>query len=642
MPLPPITAHIVGTHPVLNHNDIRRLLERVLVGHADLQDSLVDARVLSGGFSGSAVLLVIVEEVGSFIVKCGPQESIEREVSNRNGLDGSGEWLVEQGFDSSFGPVQVELGSRTEYWSAMCYAYFGAQTYSEIGLTVDVAEYVRAFVEGGERAPTPDSLRSCFDKVVDWLTRSVEPRDAARGRRFTSFLPPIAWEGGVHSALMIASELCPDLDELRDFRAWYEDESTAVHASVPDQRRIHGDARLANILVHRVNAEVRFIDFGNARRGHLYEDLARFELDLVLNMAERFDDGTLVQDSLADVFAWCLRKDLGLNDLEPGSSQSLKALRHWRQAMSRPPATAAGASGAAAMYRWFLLAECLRRLRWVATNGPDAAGVDAASVLRLICTLRASISTTAEPFAVAAPSAGLRTLHCAAVYVPARGRERSVNKQRNRAKTLALEMAGERLWTVRVLAETGFSYLAHRGALEEPVHDLLARGGRLEIVICNPYFVEAVGISASYGDGRHEPPLDADGLLNTELASRLRSSLTGYAELRSAHPNQIELRFAHFGIAATMLLTEDMYFFEPYLRNDRRRSGGLVFDTFEMQFRSAGTHIRSLLSGTFDFHWRHSEHVHEAAQLEEKWRPILDRVSGLWQSSTPPHPPSLS
>jgi hypothetical protein len=285
------------------------------------------------------------------------------------------------------------------------------------------------------------------------------------------------------------------------------------------------------------------------------------------------------------------------------------------------------------MYRWFLLVECLRRLRWIADNGPVAAGVDAPSLLNLIGALRRRLSgdqrqTGLVPLAT--PSDGLRVLSCDAVFVPSHGRERSVNEKRNAAKARAVADAAKKTATVRVLAETGYSFLADRGILHSHVRDLLEAGGSLQVVVSNPSFVESFGISASYLEDSVDGIWHEDVELVDDLRFKFGASFEGLQHLKNRYGRLVEARIARFGIGSTMLITQDVAFFEPYFRSMRRRRQEVLFDTFEFEFLMNSPHIRTLIHETFDFHWRNSNAVEDMKTLEERWRAARKIVFRTW------------
>jgi Phosphotransferase enzyme family len=634
---------VIGKHSELTAGDVRRLVHLV-VGDQPRDDSRssasVDVRVLQGGYSGLLVALVYAPRRGLFILKGGPTDEIRLEHENRAAFLGSAdEWLVNNELDGIYGPVDVEIRDQSESWSAMAYRYIGSRTYRELADYSEFGAFLQSFVRppSAEGSPPERTVRACLYKVASLLAHNTDLQNEEEGRALVDYLPDVDWERDINASLTTAAALWSDIEDLRDFRAWYTEAAAAVRvAPVADRRLIHGDAHLANILVNSVRAEVDLIDFGKGRQAHVFEDLARFEVDLILHTTPRHShSGALVQDELLETVNLVGDDDFALRD-SPEEERHRRCLRMWRQELC---AVLRGTSlpGAAMMYRWFLLSECLKRIRWVTNNGPVAAGVDMLSLLRMITALRrmldghryapeAVISTTAE---------ALTLLRCTAAYVPMHGHELLTNEKRNRAKEAALHASAARGASVRIIAETGYSYLATRGVFNPRIKRLLAAGASLQMVICNPYFLEAYGISASYDpDGRRLGAVVPDRLdLHADLARKFEASLRGYEILREEYKSLVEVRFARFGIGATVLLSEQAYFFEPYFHASRSRRERVLFDTFELQFEPGGLHMKRLLDETFSFHWNNADAITDVSQLEERCRRARTTVFDAWQGT---------
>lgn len=632
---------VIGKHSELTAGDVRRLVHLVVGDQPPDQSkagATVDVRVLQGGYSGLLVALVYAPGRGLFILKAGPTDEIRQEHENRVAFLGSAdEWLVSNQLDSIYGPVEVEIRDHSESWSAMAYRYIGSRTYRELADYSEFGGFLRSFAlpQAAESAPPERTVRACLYKVASLLVRNADLQHEEEGRALVDYLPDVDWERDINACLATAAALWSDIEDLRDFRGWYTEAAAAVRvAPVADRRQIHGDAHLANILVNSVRAEVDLIDFGKGRQAHVFEDLARFEIDLILHTTPRHShNDMLVQDELLETVKLVGDDDFALRD-SPEEPLHRSCLRMWRQELC---AVLRGTSlpGAAMMYRWFLLSECLKRIRWVTNNGPAAAGVDMLSLLRMITALRRMldghryapdtvISTTAE---------ALTLLRCTAAYVPMHGHERLTNEKRNRAKEAALHASADRGATVRILAETGYSYLATRGVFNSKVIKLLADGASLQMVICNPYFLEAYGISASYDpNGRRLRSLAPDRLeLHADLARKFEASLRGYEILRGEYKSLVEVRLARFGLGATVLLTEQASFFEPYFHASRDRREKVLFDTFELQFDPGGLHMKRLLEETFSFHWNNADAITDATSLEERCRRARTAVFDAWQ-----------
>jgi hypothetical protein len=212
------------------------------------------------------------------------------------------------------------------------------------------------------------------------------------------------------------------------------------------------------------------------------------------------------------------------------------------------------------------------------------------------------------------------------MYVPSYGYEAAVNRERNAAKSAALREARNSRSTVRLLAETGNSYLHFRGQFYPEIESLL-ESGKLEVVIANPYFVESHGISAAYKDSSE---LDEAGL-HSLLKQKFAESFTGYESLRTQAGPRITTRVARYGIGATLLMTDEEIFFEPYFRSDWSHRHRRIFDTFEFRLSARNEHLRKLFSEHFAFHWNNSDAFGEQSRFRDRYLPVLKNVEEIWQ-----------
>jgi hypothetical protein len=622
---------IVGHHAHLSSGDIRRLLGCVtaLSGPAPGGEPVV--RLLPGGYTGSLVALVWTEHLDPLVLKAGPQEHMLAERENRAEYTGGDPWLTERGLDETFGPVEVEIQARSELWSVVVYRYIGGKTFAEIGNFGDFAELIKTYLWSANRdeSPSESTLRECLRVVALNLAASTTVRPSAAAQPLLRYLPPLRWDMGILAALNTARSFCPDLPELAGFREWWEESIASIRvAPVHDDRLLHGDVRFANVLVDSVHSEVHFIDYGNGRRGHVFEDFARFEIDLLFRTTPRVDGGqALDHTQLLDATAHLLRDEVSLGEgATAENNRQIKCLTQWRRMMYQALPQMA-LPGATMMYRWFLLRECLKRTRWTAGAALGHDEPDAASLIYLICALRRRLSGdgAAHPRISTAPQVLASALRCRAAFVPTRGSERVVNQLRNASKKAALVDAATRISTVRLLAETGQSYLSPRGQLNGEIRDLLAAGGSLQVAVCSPCMPEYLGLSMSYrehDDGPYAP--DATLLRKTE------ESLDGFALLRQEFGPLIELRLCRFAVGATVLITEDTSFYEPYFRTPRIKRQKLLFDSFELQFDASGLHSRSLIDETFAFHWKHSDPVEDTRTKAERYEKLRDTFLDLW------------
>jgi hypothetical protein len=622
---------IIGSHPQISRGDIKRLVTGVLGQTPGEVTSEPTVRLLGGGYSGSLVALVWTDELDPIVVKAGPEDETRLEHQTRMAFGGVDDWLREHRLDGIYGPMEVEFADRSALWSALADRYAGGKTFEQLEHYGDFEAFVRSYVwaDDRDRSPSDESLRECFLTVVNTLTEATGAKQNTAVRPLVDYLPTLRWETGILAVLNTARCFCPDLPELSGFREWWDETVLANRvAPVPDERQLHGDFRFANILVDSVHSQIHLIDFGNGRRGHVFEDFARFEIDLLFRAAPRIDDqGVIDRSRLFEAVEYLLEDELNLGaTFNSGSSRHLKCLELWRQVMYQSfPGLAR--RGALMMYRWFLLCECLKRTRWVASGDE----VDSASLIYTICALRQYLSRQkiTSGWISTAPQVLAAALHCRAAFVPVRGSERVVNRKRNEAKKKALIGSENSISTIRLLAETGQSYLSPRGIFNEEIVQVLSAGGSLQVVICNPELPEYLGLSESY-----ESHGGSDYTVSPDLLSKSQEGIKGYRNLREEFGSLIELRLSRFGIGATILLTDETTFYEPYFRAPRGRRQKLLFDSFELQFDASGLHSRSLLEDTFDFHWRNSDSLDTLTENASRFAALKTAFLHLWERSS--------
>jgi hypothetical protein len=221
------------------------------------------------------------------------------------------------------------------------------------------------------------------------------------------------------------------------------------------------------------------------------------------------------------------------------------------------------------------------------------------------------------------------------VYVPSKNDYRYVNSTRNAAKEAAIRKAAKKSETVKLLAETGHSYLDPRAdRFFDAVQDLVRGGGRFEVVIKIPAFVEAHGISKSY---RRKPARSTDRYellgIHPRIDLKFQAALNGFRELRNIadeSEGSIEMRFTRYGIPATILMTNDVIFFEPYLRTPREQRDLQLFDTFELQLEEISKETSQIFEDNFDFYWTNSDSLEEWEARESSYEEILARLHNIW------------
>lgn len=146
--------------------------------------------------------------------------------------------------------------------------------------------------------------------------------------------------------------------------------------SFPDSRLVHGDPRLANILVNPLTlGEPDLIDYGDGGPGrHVFHDLARIEADILFR-------ATKVENRTADPHVDAARP---VNEVEarasllfaplqgsPPDDRRLRIAHTWRDARDRMFAELPRARDT---YWLFVLTELLRRLTWHIRDDAGSAG----------------------------------------------------------------------------------------------------------------------------------------------------------------------------------------------------------------------------------------------------------------------------
>jgi hypothetical protein len=493
-------------------------------------------------------------------------------------------------------------------WRAIAYPFIGAQSYNELARFSDFGALVQGFVDDTrphDQQISADTLRDCFQQVIVALQENPSEQAPKMPLPLESYLPTVPWNDSIRQVIATIAHLLPAVRSIGAFEEWFDRGVRDMSpAPVPDRRLLHGDARFANVLVDHVHARVELIDYGNGKQGHLFADLARFEVDLWFRGAARAPSNAVADapdaaEVLQTIDVVLLSGNGFPNVDELTLSKHSRAVAMWRaELLANVPRM--GAAGAVRMYTWFLLVEVLKRIRWlseVSTNGP---GVDGALLLDTIVRLRRALDPkfVATPSVVATPMHLTQMLGCTSAWVPVHQQESITNRARNERKLIALRRTAAERGTVRLLAETGQSFLDPRRPFQDDIGLLLERGGQLQVVIANPYGPEGQAISASYRDG-HADPADP----HPEFLGKSTAALRGALSLFVRHGEALEIRVARSGLGASVLLTPHAAFYEPYLRADRGYRDIVLFDTFELLFEPLDSHGGKLLDSHFDFHW---------------------------------------
>ncbi|MCL1808823.1 MAG: hypothetical protein FWG42_03530 [Clostridiales bacterium] len=183
------------------------------------------------------------------------------------------------------------------------------------------------------------------------------------------------------------------------------------------------------------------------------------------------------------------------------------------------------------------------------------------------------------------------TLGCTHIWTPTRGNEHQENDDRNKKK---LSVIGESSGTtIRLLAQSGYSYLCPRGVFFEKVEAHLKQGGTFNVLISNLF---AGDCALSGKEAYHRQ-------------AKYNMSLAGYYELKEEFNEQINLRTISFDPIATILITNAYCFYEPYthILSEREK---LLFVSFEMLFdKNAAEHGYLLMKKYFSHLYKNASEL---------------------------------
>lgn len=631
---------------MLSRKEIRSLLNALLAKstqyseNADLTNFF--CRQLGGGYSGSFVALVWLDDLPTLILKAGPSEGILGETEARRRFESPAlEAIRKLGLSDCSDPVEIEVEGHDELWRAMAYTYVGSLSYEDMSSFSDFQAIFDDFI-----SPQRDEWRPSALALRDWLrflcgqvaSREIRHGDGAkrqgiRAKPLSEFLPRLPWRHGLTAVIESAAAYAPQASDLLGLHEWWEEAVARQSlAAFPNTSLLHGDLRFANVLVNRTTADVELIDFGNSAEGHVFRDLARFECDLLFRVVPPPAETKTLRLSSEDRRMRALERAFDpqahmIYDPDDPESPQIAALKILRETYDSYWHVSSD-EGRRRMYMWFLLAETLKRLMWTGDVFSTLTGRRA--LLCSVVMLKRAVSDQQIGVPEISSVSGIsRLLSCTALYVPSRGYEATVNRERNSAKIKALQRAGRQGATVKLLAETGNSFLHFRGPFYPEVEGLL-ESGCLQVVLANPNFVESHGISVAYKD-----PSSLDAFrIHPLLKQKFSESFQGYETLRAQAGPRLQVRIARYGIGATLLATDDEIFFEPYFRSDRSRRHRRLFETFELRFSARNDHVRDLFDEHFSFFWNNSDPLETGSGLSSLYSPLLADITAIWEGSS--------
>ena len=150
----------------------------------------------------------------------------------------------------------------------------------------------------------------------------------------------------------------------------------------PDSRTVHGDPRFANIVLDRTSNTATLIDYGEGRPGHVFHDLVRFEVDVLLRSTP-----VQAEDRVEEIRGRA-RILAGIESATAGAPRSHRVASVWRGVRNEHLPTLM-LPGPFALYSVFVVNELFRRVKWHASgNTPDDVG---ATITEIVAALRVVI-----------------------------------------------------------------------------------------------------------------------------------------------------------------------------------------------------------------------------------------------------------
>jgi hypothetical protein len=624
-----------------------QLLDQLLARRGRVSAARV--RSLSGGLSGACVLAVFAEGQSPpppMLVKIASPDRIQDELRRykkhiATKVRQVGETRIAQLVVPARSRLLKARGFDDREYQAIAYEYA-----NPTGLR-EVRSFDELCGELADPARAGDGLSSAgaFDSLVATLDAVFYCQVARDERRVPLFaLPQIPWDTFLPVAAAAAYAVPRWLEFVDSLPAKWHERARGGDPVAYRPIVCHGDLRCANVLVRQGERgwESFLIDFGQTGYGHPLADIPRLEADLLLRIA-------LWHPEAPEVF----RLVLAEQRINPGEWERHKLpfvrLLSRMRAASAQIATRWRLDDAVAsrMYRMFLLGNAARFARRYDRSVPsDPRRLDYVwFVLSLASRLLGGRDLDPPPSRE--PQQAEDMARCGVVdffWGPER---------RNRRK---LELLRNHAGPVRLLAHTGHSYLDPGGGADArgrpagPFYSALCErigrpsGDRVEIVVLNPYSVEGskLGIAEARGDLRG-PELDLEYFeRHTELFRRFDVCLDSYQQLRrqlggGTNPN-LELRITDFSPDATILLSRQEAFFEPYVvgRLAHRYHTDQRMNAPELLTRS-GTPLFEVAESQFEFFWKRSISVEEYLGRRDEFRAEFMRSERLRRKSEALH-----
>lgn len=135
----------------LARKDVRALLT-ALLAQRTTRDISTDfssflSHQLGGGYSGSYVAIVWLDQLPTLIMKAGPADRILWETESRKRFKSPAlDEIHTLGLDGCSEPVEIEIDGHDDMWRAMAYTYVGSLSYDELSSFSDFQAIFEDFV----------------------------------------------------------------------------------------------------------------------------------------------------------------------------------------------------------------------------------------------------------------------------------------------------------------------------------------------------------------------------------------------------------------------------------------------------------------------------------------------------------------
>ncbi len=257
-----------------------KIIENILKKSNEPNARISKSIRLGRGYSGANVYLVWTDKLPPIVIKTDEVKNIKKEMSGRNALYQKMRELRKNKLQTISKEMPLDGHMKI---AGMAILWEGRTNYSEETIS-EMRDYIL------EYTPSSSSRISCtatFKKLLAAIRADDRNRtNQTQPQPLETQLPRIEqhrWQQ-INQILTIARTLSSkEGNTLRDIENWYyRYVSQCGTLSDISNQKIHGDLWFNNIFVDKYDNGANVIDFGNSSEGHIYQDIARFEVDLWL------------------------------------------------------------------------------------------------------------------------------------------------------------------------------------------------------------------------------------------------------------------------------------------------------------------------------------------------------------------------